>query len=199
MVLNDPWGRWARVGQPSPVFRGPGGGGVLRHTHLSVIGKSIYRTNSQDGQARLGKRARRFLTLWRSFDAEGISSLTGPGPRNGAYRNSNHILLDWAPAPDKVAYRNSSHILLVWAWAPDKAAYRSSSHILLVWALAPDKGAYRSSSRPPIRWRIEARAISSSTGPRPPIRGRIESQSISSSTGPDPLKGGVSKLKPYPP
>ena len=170
MVLNDPWGRWARVGQPSPVFRGPGGGGVLRHTHLSVIGKSIYRTNSQDGQARLGKRARRFLTLWRSFDAEGISSLTGPGPRNGAYRNSNHILLDWAPAPDKVAYRSSSHILLVWALAPETVRIEAQT-ISSLSGPGPRKGAYRSSNHTLLDW-----------GPAP-IRRRIEGQAISSLTG----------------
>ena len=39
------------------------------------------------------------------IETQAISSLTGPRPPRAAYRNSSHILLDWAPAPDMGAYR----------------------------------------------------------------------------------------------
>ncbi len=89
--------------------------------------------------------------------------MTGPRPPKGAYRNSSHILLDWAPAPKGGVSKLKPHRALRGP-RPPKGAYRSSSHILLDLAPAPKggvsklkphralrgprppKGAYRSSS-----------------------------------------------------
>ena len=69
----------------------------------------------------------------------------------GAYRTSNHIVLDWGR---REGYRNSDHI--VWAPLPDKEAYSklkphrapapdelacgSSNHILPDWGRPPMGG-----------------------------------------------------------
>ena len=95
--------------------------------------------------------------IQKRLEAQAISSLIGPRPLmgGGAYRTSNHIVLDWGRRRGGVGCRNSDHI--VWALLPDKEAYRSSSHI---------------GPRLPMRWRIEAQTMSSLIGARSPIMGR---------------------------
>ena len=142
-----------------------------------------------------------------------LASLTGPGPRERAYRNSNHILLDRAPAPKGGVSKLKPHPSCLDPGS-HRRAYRNPSHTLLDWAPAPKReriDAQAIASRPPQGGHIETQAISSSIGPRPPNGGgpieaqaissrlpdggRVETQTISSLIGPRPTKKGVSKLR----
>ena len=85
--------------------------------------------------------------LRRPHFLQAIASLIRPRPpTGGAYQNSSHSFLDWAPAPDEGRIKTQAISSLTGPRPPKGGAYQNSSHSFLNWAPAPDEGAYQSSN-----------------------------------------------------